>query len=106
MGLNVGVGVRARTAQLLTLVVCRSGCLVTWLSWVSLILTMGSFTSGRRRPAAENLSQRSDKSHELHFSLSNFYLLLSPSARPLRTEMDNALEKFILSFVQWQYHSQ
>ena len=42
MGLNVGVGVRARTAQLLSLVVCRSGCLVTWLSWVSLILTMRS----------------------------------------------------------------
>lgn len=53
------------------------------------------FTPGGKRPAAENLSQRSDKSHELHFSLANFYLLLSPSARPLGTETDNVLGKFI-----------
>ena len=53
------------------------------------------FTPGGKRPAAENLSQRSDKSHERHFSLSNFYLLLSPSARPLGTETDNVLGKFI-----------
>ena len=41
-GLNVAVGVSARTAPLLTLVLCRSGCLVIWPSWVSLILTMRS----------------------------------------------------------------
>lgn len=58
------------------------------------------FTPGRKRPAAENLSQRSDKSHKLHFSLSNFYLLWSASARLLGTEMDNVLEKFILGGIQ------
>lgn len=79
--------------------------LQTWLSCRLALLGLihpdheECFTPGRERPAAENLSQRSGKAHELHFSLSDFYLL-SPSARPLGTEMGSVLGKFILVGIQ------
>lgn len=58
------------------------------------------FTLGRKWAAAENLAQRSAKIYELHFSLSNFRLLLSPFARPLGTGMDIVLEELILGGLQ------